>query len=232
MSKHRIRPIVEPVKRESMNYIGSTDTRNKLVTFVEVGNVNPISTTSTTTTTTTTSTTTTTTTIVSNIYSNFEQYIIGGVRQATTYSLIRSNISVSRRLVVTDTITITGFRFMRIPPDNWLFTNFSVNGTLSVVSGGTIDGSTSSKSFNTKSTIYNPLTGRANNISQYDIYDVRPVNNTSTILTPGEYNITLIGTSANMDLAILTNTLFPIDTSKPIYPSPTESTTHFVMQIF
>lgn len=170
-------------------------------------------------------------------YSNFEQYIINGVRQATTTTLIRTNISAARRLVVTSTITITGFKFIRIPPNNWSsIVGYAVTGTLSVVggSGGTIDGGAASKSFNTKSTVNIPsvVAQRANNTSQYDTYDVRPVNNTTTILTAGQYDITLLGTAANMDLAILTNSVFPIDTSKQIYPSTTAATTHFAMQVF
>lgn len=169
-------------------------------------------------------------------YSNFEQYIINGVRQATTAALIRTNISAARRLVVTSTITITGFKFIRIPPNNWSTLAYSVTGTLSVVggSGGTIDGGVASKSFNTKTSVYNPavVAQRANTTSQYDTYDVRPVNNTTTTLTAGQYDISLLGTGANMDMAILTNSLFPIDTSKQIYPSTTAATTHFAMQVF
>lgn len=172
-----------------------------------------------------------------DFYSNFEQYIINGVRQATTTNLIRTNISTSRRLIVTETITITGFRFIRIPPSNWpTISGYAVTGTLAVVpaTGATIDGGSSSKSFNTKSTIAIPsiTSERANNTSQYDTYDVRPVNNSTTTLTAGEYAITLFGTSANMDIAILTNSIFPIDTTKKIYPSTTAATTHFVMQVF
>ena len=172
----------------------------------------------------------------STFYSNFEQYIVDGVRQATTYDLVRTNISTSRRLVVTDTITITGFKFIRIPPDNWSTLSYSVTGTLSVVggTGATIDGGVSNKSFNTKTTVNNPsvIAQRANTTSQYDTYDVRPVNNSTTTLTAGQYNITLLGTGANMDIATLTNSLFPIDTSKLIYPSTTAATTHFAMQVF
>lgn len=190
----------------------------------------------TTTTTTTSTTTTTTTSGLVTLYSNFEQYIINGIRQATTTALVRTNISATRRLVVTNTITVTGFKFIRIPPNNWSTIIYSVTGTLSVVagSGGTIDGGSASKSLNTKSSVYNPsvVAQRADNTSQYDIYDVRPVNNTTTILTPGEYNVGLFGTGANMDLAILTNSVFPIDTTKSIYPSTTAATTHFAMQVF
>lgn len=173
----------------------------------------------------------------SGVYSNFEQYIINGVRQATTYDLVRTNISTTRRLVVTETIVITGFKFIRIPPDNWAsISGYTVTGTLAVVSGtgATIDGGTSSKSFNTKSTVATPsvVAQRANNTSQYDVYDVRPVNNTTTTLTAGQYNITLLGTGANMDIATLTNSLFPIDTTTKIYPSTTAATTHYAMQVF
>lgn len=172
-----------------------------------------------------------------DFYSNFEQYIINGVRQATTTTLIRTNISASRRLIVTETITITGFKFIRIPPNNWTsISGFAVTGTLAVVpaTGATIDGSSSSKSFNTKSTVAIPSVPaqRVDNTSQYDTYDVRPVNNSTTTLTAGEYAITLFGTSANMDMAILTNSIFPIDTTKKIYPSTTAATTHFAMQVF
>lgn len=209
------------------------------------GEVIPTTTTSTTTTTTTivpttTTTSTTTTTTTSGqvtLYSNFEQYIIGGVRQAITTALVRTNISATRRLVVTDTITVTGFRLIRIPPNNWSsISGYAVTGTLAIVAGtgATIDGGVTNKSFNTKSTVNTPsvVAERANTTSQYDIYDVRPVNNTLTVLTPGEYNIGLFGTSANMDLAILTNSIFPIDTTKKIYPSTTAATTHFAMQVF
>jgi len=171
----------------------------------------------------------------SGLYSNFEQYIINGVRQATTYGLVRSNISLSRRLIATQTVTITGFKIIRIPPDNWSTIIYSVTGTLSIVAGtgATIDGGTSNKNLNTKSTVNIPsvVAERADTTSQYDTYDVRPVNNTTTTLTAGQYNLTLFGTGANMDLAILNNTTFPINTSGTIYPADNLST-HFAMQIF
>lgn len=171
------------------------------------------------------------------LYSNFSAYFVNGVRQASTYDLVRTNISTSRRLVVTETITVTGFKFVRIPPDNWSnITGYSVTGTLSVVggTGATIDGGVSNKSFNTKSTVNTPsvVAQRANNTSQYDIYDVRPVNNSLTTLTAGEYTITLLGTAANMDIATLTNASFPIDTSKKIYPSTSAASTHYAMEVF
>ena len=140
-------------------------------------------------------------------------------------------------MIVTETITVTGFKFVRIPPDNWTtISGYAVTGTLSVISGtgATIDGGTSNKNFNTKSTVATPsvVAERANTTSQYDIYDVRPVNNSLTTLTAGEYTISLLGTSANMTIAVLTNSVFPIDTTRKIYPSTTAATTHFAMEVF
>ena len=168
----------------------------------------------------------------SALYSNFSTYIVDGVRQASTYDLVRTNISTSKRIIVKETVTVSVFKFVRIPPDNWSTTGYKVTGTLAVVSGtgATIDGGVSSKSFVTSESIYNPPTGRANNTSQYDIYAVTSSNGTSTTLTPGQYTITLLGTGANMDIATLTTATFPINTSGKIYPSG--SATHFVMEIY
>lgn len=171
---------------------------------------------------------------IQGVYSNFEQYIINGVRQATTTSLIRSNIITSRRLIVIQTVTITSISFIRIPPSNWTsINNGNLRPTLTPVAGtgAIIDNGLSNKQFFNETRIINPLTGRANLLDQYDTYIMRPLDLSQTILTPGEYNLSVFSTSANFDLAILTNTLFPINTTRPIHPSPTSATTHFVMQI-
>jgi hypothetical protein len=169
----------------------------------------------------------------SALYSNFDTYIVNGVRQAVTYDLVRTNISTSRRIIVTETIVVTSFKFVRIPPDNWSTLGYSVTGTLSIVAGtgATIDGGVSSKNLITSASVYNPSNAllRANNTSQYDIYTVTPTNYSTTTLTAGQYNISLLGTGANMDIATLTTATFPIDTSKKVYPSG--SATHFVMEV-
>ena len=169
-------------------------------------------------------------------YSNFNAYIIDGVRQSSTGALVRINVSITQRFIVTSTVTVTGFKFIRIPPDNWSgISGYAVTGTLSVVSGsgGTIDGGSGNKSFNTKSTVNIttvPAT-RANTTSQYDTYDVRPTNNSLTVLTAGQYNMTLLGTGANMLLALLTTSAFPIDTSRKIYPNNAIAT-HLALEVF
>jgi hypothetical protein len=172
-------------------------------------------------------------------YSNFSSYIVSGVRQASTGDLVRTNISTTRRFVVTQPITFTGFRMIRITQstsDNWSQLTYGVTGTLSVVagSGGTIDGGSSNKSFETKSRINNPsvVSQRVGgSLTQWDIYDVRPVNNSTTTLTAGEYNFGIFGTGANMIMATLTNSLFPINTSRKIYPASNVAT-HFPIEIF
>ena len=168
------------------------------------------------------------------LYSNFDVYIVDGVRQASTADLIRSNISTSRRLIVTETITIYGFKLVRIPPDNWTQTSYSFVPTLSVVSGtgATIDGGTTSKGFTNARVILNPKTvaERTGSTSQYDIFIMTPTGDASTTLTAGQYSLSVLGNSANMDIATLTTATFPIDTSKKIYPSG--SATHFAMEVF
>jgi molecular chaperone DnaK (HSP70) len=181
--------------------------------------------------------------IISNkpFYSNIDSYIINGERQASTGATFRENILVSRRMTVVETITITGFRMVRIPTDNWTTLStvafYSPNVSLAVVagSGGTIDGGTSSKSFETKAVTNRPnvTAQRATQTWQYDINTIRAVNNSMTTLTPGEYNLTVSGKSGigNLTIATLTNSLFPIDTTKKIYPSSNVST-HFVIEVF
>jgi hypothetical protein len=168
----------------------------------------------------------------SGIYSNFNTYIVNGVRQASTYDTIRTNILSTKRIIVTETTTVSTFKFVRIPPDNWSTLGYKVTGTLAIVTGtgATIDGGVSSKNFVTSESIYNPSTGRADNTTQYDIYAVTSSNGTNTTLTPGVYTITLAGTGANMDIATMTTATFPINSSSKVYPSA--SATYFVMEVY
>lgn len=171
---------------------------------------------------------------VAGLYSNFDVYFIDGQRQATTSTTVRSNVTATRQLIVTQTCSISGFRFVRIPPDNWSTLNTTLRPTLSVVSDGSIDGGGTSKQFFAQSVILNPDQSgeRANALDQFDIFTTTPADASTTVLTPGTYAITLLALEANRNIATLTNSLFPIDTSGPIYPSPTAATTHFVMEIF
>ena len=169
------------------------------------------------------------------IYSNFSQYIIGGTLQATTGDLIRSNISSSRKIVVSSGVTINGFRLVRIAP-YFNAPDMTLQPTLSIVSGtgASIDGSSSPKNFYNEYVILNPATGRTSatsSVTEYDIYTMTPTNNSTTTLTSGEYTLSMNCTDANRTIATLTTSLFPVSTTGPIYPSTT-GTTHYAMEIF
>lgn len=175
------------------------------------------------------------------IFTNLDQYIINGVRQADTGVTIRSNITtVNRIFIVTKTSTFKFMTFLRIPPTNWTSTLLTLRPTLSLASGssGTIDGETSSKQFwGLEESILNPPTGRVNesNLEHYDTYKMKPVNESTTTLTPGEYQINLIcAEGGNRTMATMLMSTFPIDTNKDIYFSLTQPfgvTSYFVMQL-
>ena len=181
-------------------------------------------------------TTTPTATPPNILYSNFSQYIVSGVLQAITGDLIRSNITTSRRLVVSSGVTINGFRLVRIAP---YFNDpaMTLQPVLSIVSGtgASIDGGSGSKNFYNEYVILNPSTGRtsaSSSTTEYDIYTMTPTNNSTTTLTAGQYTLSVNCADANRTIATLTNTLFPIDTSGLIYPSSSAASTHFAMEIF
>jgi len=124
-------------------------------------------------------------------------------------------------------MSITFENGYQIISDKPFYSNFSSY----IVSG---DGGSSNKSFETKFRINNPsvVSQRVGgSLTQWDIYDVRPVNNSTTTLTVGEYNFGIFGTGANMIMATLTNSLFPINTTRKIYPASNVST-HFPIEIF
>lgn len=164
------------------------------------------------------------------LYSNLNQYIINGDRIATTSVTIRSNSPSSRRFIVTEAVEISEITLLRIPPSNWSSTSgYNINGTLSVFSDGTIDGSTSSKSFVTTERILSP--NRLGGVDEFDLYKLQPSNLSKTILTPGEYTLEILGTSANMGIATIGNDIIPIDTTRPIHPSLTFATNHYIIEI-
>lgn len=169
------------------------------------------------------------------LYTNLPEYIINDTRQATSSVTIRSNVTATRRFIVTETIVVEGIIMLRIPPSNWNSTSMgSLRPTFSVVGGsnGTIDGSTSSKQFYGQTIILNPPTNRTGSLEEYDTYIMKPTDNSLTTFTPGEYDLSIFSTSANISIATLLNSTFPIDTTKKIHPSPNATTTHFVIEIF
>lgn len=167
------------------------------------------------------------------IYTEFDRYIIDGVRQATTGVTIRSNVSTVRTIIVTETITFKYMKFIRIPPDNWTSSSMTLRPTLSVSTSGSIDGlSTPKEFFKSEEIILNPVVGRVgvDNLEHFDIYKMCPNDDTTTTLTPGSYNITLIANDANRRIATMLKSSFPIDVSNLVYPDELQ-TNYFVMEM-
>lgn len=169
------------------------------------------------------------------LYTNLPTYIVDGTRQANTYATIRSNVTFVRKLVVEETVTIGSMTFIRTPQWNWTNVGASIRPTLSIINGtgATIDGETASKQFfNLIEAVYNPPTAEGrdpNSLEQYELYKMGSTSD--TVLTPGEYRITLSTLSGgNVSIATLVNSSFPIDTSGSVYPNTTE-TLHFVIEI-
>lgn len=170
------------------------------------------------------------------LYSNFDEYIIDGTRQATSSLGIRGNVFINRQIIVTAPVTINGFRFIRVPPSNWSsFLTVDLLPTLSIISGddASIDGGTNNKTFFKNERILNPdETGvRLDLLTQYDIFTVTPQDDSETVLTEGVYNINMNSTAGNIGIATLLNSSFPIDESGSIYPS-SNVTSHLAMEIF
>jgi hypothetical protein len=172
------------------------------------------------------------------LYSNFDLYIIDGIRQNSTGATVRGNVFIDYQLIVTENITINGFKLMRIPPANWNSVptaSVELYPTLQVVGGGaTIDGGATPKQFFEQSVVYNStdIATRPLDTTQYDTYTMTVVGGGTTALTVGTYNINMNASTGNIGIAVMPNASFPIDQSGPIYPSPTASTFHLAMEIF
>lgn len=187
------------------------------------------------------------------LFTNFDTYIIDGSRLVhgtsfvanATEATIRSNIEHTRVLKVTETVTVQGFKFVRVPFYNWQVTSCVLNLTLSVVggSGGSIDGNgAGTKTFTTNSVILKPATGRTTSDTlvgvnarptEYDlitVYDATPVT-----LTAGSYQYAVKATDlANRSIAVLYTSKIPIPTTSNVYPDPdnaTNATTYSVIEV-
>lgn len=173
------------------------------------------------------------------IYTEFDRYLVNNIRQEDISATIRSNVSADSRLDVNSTVTFKYMTFLRIPPTNWTNTGMTLRPTLSVISGGTIDGgSTSKQFFSPEEVILNPIDNRVNvsNTAFYDTYKMKPVDDSTTTLTPGTYNINLITGpfDANRYIAMMSFSQFPIRTEDVVHPSaaqPSGRTSYFAMSL-
>ena len=173
------------------------------------------------------------------LYSNYDSYIINGTRQlhgtsdatgfALTNVVTRSNITRVHVIKATSTVTVQGFKFVRVPCTlgNWGFLTDDMDLVLTIKSGGTINGS-GSKTFATMSKFRTNLTGRTSGVSentlrdQYDlltIYDATPVT-----LTAGTYTMTFKAINTQIGIAHAFKTKIPIVTTGSIFPDPDDST--------
>lgn len=190
------------------------------------------------------------------LFSNFDTYIVNGSRithgTAPTHSsnnvTVRANISHARVIKATGTVTVQGFRFVRIPVDNFATTSCTLSLTLSVVAGGggTIDGGTDAKTFSTNLAVLDSVAGRASvpasnltNVntdvsrSRYDLLTVYAA--TPVTLTAGTYQYSVLATdAANRSLASLWKSQIPIPTNTTLYPDPDDAsnaTSYTVLEI-
>ena len=178
----------------------------------------------------------------SALFTNLSTYIVSGQRlvhgSSPTYKAsevtVRSNLFLTRVLKATSTVTVQGFKFIRVPFYNWQVTDCNLSLVLSAVSGGggTINGSAATtKTFSTMSATLNPTSGRTVSDtlagcnarrSEYDtliVYDSTPVT-----LTAGTYQYSVNAPAvSNRSLAVLWRSEVSIDTSFSIYPDPDDS---------
>ena len=177
------------------------------------------------------------------LYSNFDTYITNGTRALHSNPAVagspgfigfitRDNIRRSVVLKVDSTITLQGFRIIRTPEalGNWTTTtNDNFSGTLSVKSGGTINGSAvATKTFSTntkvrsatRTAIVNPATVNTYR-TEYDTYTV--YDSSAVTLTAGTYTLQYWAVSTQLGVAVLHTSLVPIPTTTQVYPDPADS---------
>ncbi len=185
------------------------------------------------------------------LFSNLSTYIIGGQRlvhggsptyKATEATIRTGGLNHTKVINVASTISVQGFKFIRVPFYNWQTTDCNLSLTLTIVggSGGTIDGSGSgTKTFSTMSITLNPTSGRTTSDTlagcnarrgEYDtliVYGATP-----TVLTAGKYQYAVSTTAgANRSLAVFWKSEVAIDTSLAVYPDPDHSSNAFSYSI-
>lgn len=180
------------------------------------------------------------------LYSNLSTYIVGGQRilhgttpnKATEATIRTGGLNHTRVLKAASTVSVQGFKFIRVPFYNWQTTDCNLTLTLSVVSGGggTIDGSGSgTKTYSTMSITLNPTSGRTVSDTlagcnarrtEYDTLVVYAA--TPAVLTAGTYQYSVATSAgANRSLAVLWKSETAIDTTQSVYPDPDSSTNQF-----
>ena len=173
------------------------------------------------------------------LFSNFSTYITGGTRAlhgagqpAFLGSVVRSNITLTKVLKVTSTITVQGFKFIRTPEasGNWTTTaNDNMDVVLTVKSGGSINGGAiSTKTFATNSKVRSATRtalGVGETVNTYRTeYDTYTVYDASAVtLTAGTYQIVYRAVSTQIGVAIFNRSVVSIPTTTEVYPDPDDA---------
>lgn len=179
------------------------------------------------------------------LFSNFDTYIIGGTRvlhgataaagqPAFLGALTRTNVTITRVLKATSTVTVQGFKFVRTPEasGNWLtMTGDDMDVVLTAKSGGggSINGGAlASKTFATNSKVRSATrtalgVGETVNTyrTEYDVYTVYDA--TAVTLTAGTYQIVYRCTGTQIGIALFWKANVPIVTTSSIYPDPNDA---------
>ena len=186
------------------------------------------------------------------LFTNIGTYIVDGTRvlhnglvgsgdPARAGVLTRINITRTVVLKVTETVTVQGFNFVRVPEPsgNWSSLSDNCDAVLTVKSGGSINGGAiSTKTFATNSKFRTTSLGRTESTSVNDFrtdYDLITVYDASPVtLTSGTYTVVFKSVQSQIGLAHFWTANVPIPTTTTIYPDPvdTANTTFYpVMEI-
>ena len=177
---------------------------------------------------------------VGALFSNFDTYIIDGVRAlhggtagvgypAFAGILSRVNITITSVLKVTSAVTVKGFKFVRTPESSSSWTTITgddMDVVLTVKSGGTINGGAiSTKTFATNSKVRSATRTSPFSVNalrnEYDIYTMYDAN--AVTLTEGTYRIVYRSVGTQIGLASFWTANVPIPTTTNIYPDPADS---------
>lgn len=177
------------------------------------------------------------------LFSNFSNYITNGTRElhgatvgagnpAFLGAVTRSNVTFTKVLKVTSTVTVQGFKFVRTPEasSSWTtVTGDDMDVVLTVKSGGSINGGAiSTKTFATNSKVRSATrtaltAGQTVNTyrTEYDIYTVYDAS--TVTLTAGTYQIVYRSTATQIGMALFWKANVPIPTTTSIYPDPDDA---------
>lgn len=175
------------------------------------------------------------------LFSNLDTYVVDGTRGlhagtaaagSPAFAGVVTRINITRTVVltVTTTVTVQGFKFVRVPEPsgNWGSLTDDLDAVLTVKSGGSINGGAiSSKTFATNAKFRTTSVGRVTSTSVNDLrndYDLLTVYDASAVtLTAGTYTLVFRGIQSQIGLAHFWTANIPIPTTTTVYPTPSDA---------